>query len=119
MSTNAGFRPQELTQRRFREAVAKTIDNHVAVLNALKAGLEQTDGAAKLTREFMIETAERLEAFQARTFRDRRSHRNLRDLSALFRRHYPIRGLYPLGVGLNLLRYSVLYAAGRLSRSLR
>jgi GT2 family glycosyltransferase len=47
------------------------------------------------------------------TFRSRRSHRNLRDLSALFRLHYPIPGLWRLGVSLNLLRYTLLYLLAR------
>jgi GT2 family glycosyltransferase len=50
------------------------------------------------------------------TLRDRRSHKNLRDLTALFRLHYPIRGLHYLGVALNIARYAALYA---IKRSLR
>jgi len=45
---------------------------------------------------------------------DRRSHRNVRDLSTLFRRHYPIPGMHYAGVLLNLFRYSLLYIAHRL-----
>ncbi len=48
------------------------------------------------------------------TLRERRSHRNLPELAALFRLHYPIPGLYPLGVALNLVRYTLVYAAARL-----
>lgn len=48
------------------------------------------------------------------TLVDRRSHRNIRDLTALFRLHYPIKGLHHLGVALNLLRYGLLYACKRL-----
>jgi GT2 family glycosyltransferase len=48
------------------------------------------------------------------TLRERRSHRNLRELTALFRLHYPIPGLYPLGVALNLLRYTVVYGTARI-----
>ena len=59
----------------------------------------------------------RLGSLTLREFRDtlneRRSHRNLRDLSALFRLHYPIPGLWWLGVGLNLLRYTLVYAIAR------
>lgn len=53
-----------------------------------------------------------------RTFVDRRSHRNIRDLTALFKLHYPIKGFHYLGVALNLLRYIALYAWKRLGRAL-
>lgn len=43
------------------------------------------------------------------TLRNRRSHRNIRDLNALFRLHYPIPGLYPVGVFLNIARYLLVY----------
>lgn len=36
---------------------------------------------------------------------DRRSHRNIRDLSALFRLHYPIKPVYFVGVALNIIRF--------------
>lgn len=52
------------------------------------------------------------------SFRNRRSHRNIRDLAALFRLHYPVPGLYPLGVALNLVRYSLVYTAARTSHLL-
>jgi GT2 family glycosyltransferase len=55
-----------------------------------------------------------LRAF-VRSLRDRRSHRNLRELGALFRLHYPIPGLYPLGVTLNLARYTCVYLLARLA----
>ncbi len=48
-----------------------------------------------------------------RSLRDRRSHRNIRELTALFRLHYPLPGLYPIGVSLNLLRYTLIYLASR------
>jgi len=58
--------------------------------------------AGELTlREFLI------------TLRVPRSHRNLRDLTHLFKFHHPIRGLYHTGVALNLLRYCVIYACKR------
>lgn len=38
-----------------------------------------------------------------------RSHRNIRDLTSIFRLHYPIKGLHHLGVALNLARYFVIY----------
>ncbi|MFZ5560663.1 MAG: glycosyltransferase family 2 protein [Pseudomonadota bacterium] len=44
-----------------------------------------------------------------------RSHRNLRDVSALFRRHYPVRRLYALGVLLYVGRYCALYLVKRAS----
>lgn len=52
------------------------------------------------------------------TLRVPRSHRNLRDLTALFRRHYPIKGFHHLGVALNVLRYFLLYGWKRLKRIL-
>lgn len=48
------------------------------------------------------------------TFTNRRSHRNIHDLTNLFKVHYPIRGLYMFGVGLNLLRYILTYSWRRL-----
>ena len=48
-----------------------------------------------------------------------RSHRNIRDLTAIFKFHYPIKGLHHLGVALNLGRYCTLYAWKRLKRTLR
>lgn len=47
------------------------------------------------------------------TLRDTRSHRNVRDVAALFRKHYPIRPLYPLGVALYLGRYLAVYFVKR------
>lgn len=43
------------------------------------------------------------------TLTDRHSHRNLKDLAALFRRHYPIKSLYLVGLTLNFVRYTLLY----------
>ena len=43
------------------------------------------------------------------TFKNRRSHRNIKDLRSLFRLHYPIPGLYPVGVFLNMARYTFVY----------
>jgi GT2 family glycosyltransferase len=43
------------------------------------------------------------------TLRQRNSHRNISDQMKLFRKHYPIPGLYPLGVLLNLMRYAAVY----------
>jgi GT2 family glycosyltransferase len=49
-----------------------------------------------------------------RSLRDRRSHRNLPELTTLFRLHYPVPGLYLLGVTLNLMRYTTIYFTARL-----
>lgn len=51
------------------------------------------------------------------TLRVPRSHRNIRDLTAIFKHHYPIKGLHYLGVALNLARYFAAYALKRLRRS--
>lgn len=48
-----------------------------------------------------------------KTLTDRRSHRNVKDLYALFNRYYPIPFLAVIGVALNLLRYSLLHLLGR------
>lgn len=48
------------------------------------------------------------------TFKNRRSHRNIRDLSALFRLHYPVPFLYPVGVFLNMARYTLVYLFARM-----
>lgn len=45
-----------------------------------------------------------------------RSHRNIRDLTALFKLHYPIKGLHHIGVALNVIRYFMLYCCKRLKR---
>ena len=50
------------------------------------------------------------------TLRNRRSHRNLPDMTTLFRLHYPVPGLYPVGVVLNLVRYTLFYGLARLSQ---
>lgn len=50
------------------------------------------------------------------SFTNRRSHRNIKDLGALFRLHYPIPGLYPLGVFLNMTRYTLMYLFARVMR---
>jgi GT2 family glycosyltransferase len=50
------------------------------------------------------------------SFTNRRSHRNIRDLGSLFRLHFPIPGLYPLGVLLNMTRYTLMYLSARVLR---
>jgi len=61
--------------------------------------------------------ATRLGSLTMRQFREtltqRRSHRNLHDLATLFRLHYPIPGMWWVGVGLNLARYTLIYLAAR------
>ncbi len=47
------------------------------------------------------------------SLRSIRSHRNLRDVAALFRKHYPIPSLYPLGVALYTGRYVAVYLIKR------
>ncbi len=47
------------------------------------------------------------------TLRDKRSHRNIRDLAGLFRLHYPIKRLYWIGVGLNLARHTARFLLQR------
>lgn len=53
------------------------------------------------------------------SLRDRRSHRNLPELTTLFRLYYPIPGLHLLGVALNLIRYTAVYLTARLLHILR
>jgi len=43
------------------------------------------------------------------TLFNRRSHRNLHDLTILFKKHYPIKHFYYLGVVLNITRYFLVY----------
>lgn len=43
------------------------------------------------------------------TLTSRRSHRNLRDITALFKKHYPIAGLHYVGVALHVGRYVLSY----------
>ena len=49
----------------------------------------------------------------AGSWQDPRSHRNIATLTTLFKRHYPIRPLYFIGVLLNTARYCLSYAARR------
>ncbi len=66
------------------------------------------------TRTTLAEQPGRLSwaAFR-QTLHSPRSHRNLAHLTALFRKHYPILGLYPLGVLLCLARYLGVYLISR------
>lgn len=61
--------------------------------------------------------------FQEMTLREfyqtlftRRSHRNLRDLTMLFKKHYPIKGLYFMGIFLYVTRYFLVYVWQRMRR---
>ena len=54
-----------------------------------------------------------------KTLLSRRCHRNIRDVTSLFAKHYPIPGLYLAGVALNLARYTGLYLVRRLKRFAR
>ncbi|HEX19864.1 MAG TPA: glycosyltransferase family 2 protein [Acidiferrobacteraceae bacterium] len=47
------------------------------------------------------------------TFSDRRSHRNFDVLLVLFKRYYPVKGLYFVGILLNITRYVLLYLVRR------
>ena len=49
-------------------------------------------------------------------WRSPRSHRNLRALAGFFRRHYPIRRLWPIGVLLNAARFGAVWLLARLRR---
>jgi GT2 family glycosyltransferase len=49
------------------------------------------------------------------SFREMRSHRNLKMLVTLFKRYYPIKSLYFIGVFLNVLRYFLSYLFGRIA----
>ena len=49
------------------------------------------------------------------SFRDTRSHRNLEVLTTLFKRYYPIKSLYFVGVFLNVSRYFLSYVVGPLA----
>ncbi len=48
------------------------------------------------------------------SFSDTRSHRNLEVQKTLYRRHYPIKSLYLVGVFLNVARYTLSYAVMRI-----
>lgn len=50
------------------------------------------------------------------TLKSTRSHRNIRDLSMLFKRHYPVKWLWGIGVALNSLRYFFSYIWHRIFR---
>jgi GT2 family glycosyltransferase len=47
------------------------------------------------------------------SLRNRRSHRSVAAVTALFKKHYPLRRLYGLGVALYITRYFAVYGARR------
>lgn len=49
------------------------------------------------------------------SFQDTRSHRNLDVLTTLFKRYYPVKSLYFIGVFLNVSRYSLSYVFNRIA----
>lgn len=89
--------------------------DHDFFLRCKKNGVAQylAQGTAVEIDETTTSTASQLEHMTLPqfidTFKSRRSHRNVRDLLSLFRLHYPIPGLYPAGVFLNVARYTVVY----------
>ena len=50
------------------------------------------------------------------TLFNRRSHRNWRDLTMLFKKHYPIKRLYSIGIFLYVTRYFLVYVWQRMRR---
>ena len=50
-----------------------------------------------------------------RTLTDRKSHRSFQSLVPLYRKYYPIPGLYFLGYGLNIGRYAFVYLFARIA----
>ncbi|MDT8388781.1 MAG: glycosyltransferase family 2 protein [Thiogranum sp.] len=61
--------------------------------------------------------AERPELMTMQQFKtslvSRRSHRNLPDLKAFYKKNYPVKKLYWIGLGLNFARYLLVYAVRR------
>ncbi len=53
-----------------------------------------------------------------KSFSERRSHRNMRDLRMLFRKHYPVPWLSWVGFWLSMLRYVLVYSGKRIQRVL-
>ena len=63
--------------------------------------------AARTTTAARLGTLD-FRAFVA-TLSERRSHFNVRDITSLMRRHYPVPGLYPVGVALAVARHCAKY----------
>lgn len=53
------------------------------------------------------------------TFHSRKSHKNIPDLVNLYKKHYPIKHLFMIGVTLNILRYIALFSVKRVLFLLR
>lgn len=53
-----------------------------------------------------------------RSLREPRSHRNMRDLRMLFRKHYPLPALSWVGFGLSIIRYLLVYGVKRMNKVL-
>lgn len=85
--------------------------NNVSLFVATRASVEMDETRTTVARS--------LGAMSWQQFRDSlrnsRSHRNVATLVALFKRHYPIRLLYFVGVLLNLVRYYVSYLLARVA----
>ena len=50
------------------------------------------------------------------TWYSKKSHRNHKDLTAFFKKYYPIKSLYPIGVGMNFARYLLSYTVAKIIR---
>lgn len=60
MSTNAGFRPEELARRTFQTATAKAINQHAEAINAM-------NDRARVSREFAADLSMRIDILESRT----------------------------------------------------
>lgn len=93
--------------------------DHDFYMRARKAGINLYTATRVLvdidnTRTTMAEHPGLLNFRQfLQTLRSIRSHRNLKDVSALFRKHYPIPHCYGVGVALYLARYCLVYLVKR------
>lgn len=99
--------------------------DHDFYLRCDKAGIPLFVDASTTVRVDKTRTtmARDLSSLSLRQFRatvsTQRSHKNVQDLTQFFRKHYPIPGLYVIGVALNLGRYALLYLAARSTRIFR
>lgn len=93
--------------------------DHDFYMRARKAGVNLYTATRVLvdidnSRTTMADQPERLDFRQfLQTLRSIRSHRNVKDVSALFRKHYPIPRCYGVGVALYIVRYCLVYALKR------
>lgn len=97
--------------------------DHDFYFRCRKAGLRllvcsdaRVDVDDTMTTSANLDTGLSLSQFTA-SLRDRGSHRNIKDLQALFSKYYPIPGLAPLGVFLNTARYFFVYLLKTLVRA--